>query len=122
MTTLYKVRRLTQVGHGVVDRSTNVRGAPGAFMAMSDQAGAVYDVASTDAELTHEGVLEALKNGQLRPNDLVFADGVWSSLLESMAFGDEAAARQTANGRPLLIFGAFLALLIIAGVVAAILR
>jgi hypothetical protein len=47
----YRVRSLSTVGPGVVDRSDHGHGAAGVFNHMSDQAGAVFEIQAE--ELAH---------------------------------------------------------------------
>lgn len=84
---VFRVRRLTQQGAGVSSSGS-----------MSDRAGAVFDVKASDASLTDEQVVQALRRGQLRSTDLVQVDGVWSTLADSLPFGDEAAKLTMGEG------------------------
>lgn len=86
----YRVRKLSTVGAGVVDRTSHGRGAPAAFMAASDRAGAVYEVSARELRLSADEVLAMLNDGTLASTDLVFADGTWSALAESVYFEDVA--------------------------------
>ena len=88
--TTYRVRKLSTVGPGVVDRSYRGRGAGGAFMAASEQAGAVYEIDSRELQLSADEITEMLRDGRLSSADLVFADGAWTAMTESLHF-DEAA-------------------------------
>ncbi len=106
----YKLRRLTQVGPGVVDRTYHGRGAAGAFMAASDQAGAVYDISANDFEMAHDEIETQLKSGMLKPTDLVFVDGTWTTLADSIPFGDLAHEKAKSNRSVGLIAGIVLAL------------
>jgi hypothetical protein len=118
MSTSYKVRRLSTVGPGVVDRTYRGRGAAGAFMAMSDQAGAVYDIASNESELFADDIEARLKNGDLKPTDLVLVDGTWTTFADSIPFGDVVHGEQQANRKMGLIIGAVLAVLALMYIVA----
>src|SRR5258705_8777744 len=84
----FRVRRLSTTGAGVVDSRYRGGGIGGAFNSMSDQAGAVYDVSAQEETLPHEEVVSRLKRGALRSTDLVYVDGKWSTLLDSMPFGE----------------------------------
>jgi hypothetical protein len=93
---LHRVRSLSTVGPGVVDSTYRGRGGGGVFMAMSDQAGAVFEVDAQEAELTEDQVIGALKSGQLKTTDLVFEGGRWTTFAESIVF--EEVARGPATG------------------------
>lgn len=101
--TTYRVRKLSTVGEAVVDRTFHGRGAAGAFMAASDRAGAVYDVSADELTLSADEVISMLQQGRLASTDLVFADGAWSALAESIYFEDAAhvAARRERFSRNL---------------------
>lgn len=88
--TTYRVRKLSTVGRGVVDRTHHGRGAGAAFMAASDRAGAVYEVDASEATLGADDIIARLQSGDLSSTDLVFADGTWSALSESVYFEDAA--------------------------------
>jgi hypothetical protein len=93
MNACYPVRRLSQVGEGVVDSTHYARGAAGLFQSASDRAGAVYDVHAAELTLTHDEIMQQLQRGELRSTDLVQVDGAWSTLLDSAPFGEEAEKR-----------------------------
>jgi hypothetical protein len=65
---------------------------------MSDRAGAVFDVKASEATLNEAQVVDALRRGHLRSTDLVQVDGVWSTLADSMPFGDEASKLKLGEG------------------------
>lgn len=90
--TRFRIRSLSQSGPGVTAESPASRGT-GAFMALSDQAGAVYDVSARENSFTEAEVVTLLRQGRLNSGDLVLVDGAWTTLLDSVPFGDEAAGR-----------------------------
>jgi hypothetical protein len=92
MSRTFKVRSLSTSGPGVTAGSHG-HGAAGAFMAMSDQAGAVYDVNAKEIGLSEEEVAAQLKSGRIKTTDLVEEDGRWTTLADSMSFGDVARER-----------------------------
>jgi hypothetical protein len=90
----YRVRKLSTVGPGVVDRTSYGRGSAGLFTAASEQAGAVYDIDAQEFTVsTKDEVDLALKNGQLKTTDLVFENGMWISLADSIEFEDTARGK-----------------------------
>lgn len=86
----YRVRKLSTVGAGVVDRTYRGRGASAAFMAASERAGAVYEVSANEVRLSADEVMAMLRSGELASTDLVYADGAWGPLAESVYFEDVA--------------------------------
>lgn len=96
----YAVRRLAQHGRGEAASSFSA-GPRGAhlFMSMSDQAGAVFDIASDDLSLDEADIARMLEQGELRSTDLVQFEGRWVSLVDAPPFGDAAEVAQRREQR-----------------------
>ncbi len=88
----FSVRRLSTSGQGQAARSSYIGfQGTGAFMALSDRAGAVYDIKAEELTLTHDEIVARFEARRLAANDLVQVDGRWCSFIDSMPFGEIAA-------------------------------
>jgi hypothetical protein len=79
----YRVRKLTQTGRGEAAHSRDISG----------EAGRVYDVAAEESELPADEIRSRLERSELISNDLVFENGAWVELVDSVAFGEVASRR-----------------------------
>lgn len=78
-------------------------------MSMSDQAGAVFDVASDDLSLEEADITRMLEQGALSSTDLVHFEGRWVSLVDAPPFGDAAEVAQRREQRARLAKHALMA-------------
>lgn len=92
----YRVRYLRQTGDGEVELPSGGDGAMSVFGEVSARAGAVYQVAANEFEVSADAIVEELRSGDLKPTDLVLIDGTWMPLVDSQPFGELATAREAA--------------------------
>jgi hypothetical protein len=88
--TRFRVRRLTHAGPGERAHQAAPRDSLGQ---LSEEAGKVYPIAAQESELPAEEILTHIRRGELASNDLVFENGAWAELVDSVAFGEAAARR-----------------------------
>ena len=116
----YRVRRLKEHRRWVPNPLAYMKRFPGDREGMPS-GDMVSEVAATEAELTHDEVLERLERRELRSTDLIFIHGTWTTLAKPQPF-EEAAAPHARHERRLAALRAAVALLLVAGAVAAFFR
>jgi len=96
----FKVRKLTHAGKGEVAPSRPDFPSRGrdSLDRISAEAGAVFPIAADELELTYAEIVARLLHGELGSNDLVLEEQGWCSLVDSLTFGDAAAARARVEG------------------------
>jgi hypothetical protein len=88
MPTSFAVRRLRQFGP--VEQASISDGRD-VFGAAESLVGGVSEVATDEVRLTAEAIVDRLNDRWLRSTDLIFVDGGWTTIADSMPFAEVAA-------------------------------